>query len=157
MRREHHGIETLPGGYRLECEPQAVDVHRLLASAGSDDPSVWEAALADSSEPLLGGVEIGFVEPWQVRVDAARDLLQDRVWARRLDEGGAAEVLPELRAAVGREPLREDRVLLLAARPGGGRPRRRRACALSTATGVGSARSSAWTRRRRCRRCARTC
>ena len=108
------GIETLPGGYRLECEPQAVDVHRLLAAAGSDDPSVWDAALADSSEPLLGGVEIGFVEPWQVRVDAARDLLQERVWARRLDEGEAAGVLPELRAAVGREPLREDRVLLLA-------------------------------------------
>ncbi len=108
------GIETLPGGYRLECDPQAVDVHRLLASAGSDDAALWDAALADSAQPLLGGVEIGFVEPWQVRIDAARDALQDRVWARRLDEGGASEVLPELRAAVGREPLREDRVLLLA-------------------------------------------
>ena len=107
-------IATLPGGYRLDCEPQVVDVHRLLTSAGSDDPPLWEAALADSAQPLLGGVEIGFVEPWQVRIDAARDLLQDRVWARRLDEGEAAEVLPELRAAVGREPLREDRVLLLA-------------------------------------------
>ena len=107
-------IATLPGGYRLDCEPGVVDVHRLLTSTGSDDQSLWDAALADSAQPLLGGLEIGFAEPWQVRIDAARDLLQDRVWARRLDEGGAAEVLPELRAAVGRESLREDRVLLLA-------------------------------------------
>ena len=105
-------IATLAGGYRLDCEPQLVDVHRLLSAAGSGDPSEWDAALVDSGEPLLGGVDIGFAEPWQVRVDAARDLLQDRVWAHRLDEGEAAAVLPELRAAVEREPLREDRVLL---------------------------------------------
>ena len=149
-------IATLPGGYRLDCEPQVVDVHRLLTSAGSDDPSVWEAALADSGEPLLGGLEIGFAEPWQVRIDAARDLLQDRVWARRLEEGGAAEVLPELRAAVGREPLREDRVLLLARALGDvGRVDDALRTLDSYRRRLGE--GSAWTPRRRCPRCVSTC
>lgn len=107
-------IETRPGGYRLDCDPQVVDVHRLLDSAGSDDPGTWEAALNFSTQPLLGGVELSFIEAWQIRVDAVRDTLRDRVWARRLGDRRAAEVLAELRAAVEHDPLREDRVLLFA-------------------------------------------
>ena len=88
-------ITTAPGGYRLDCAPHTVDVHRVVAAAGVDDHQAWEVALAASASPLLGGVEIGFAQEWQVRVDAAREVLLDRLWAHRLDEGGAAELLPE--------------------------------------------------------------
>ena len=147
-------IATLPGGYRLDCEPEVVDVHRLLTSTGSDDPSLWDAALADSAQPLLGGLEIGFAEPWQVRIDAARDLLQDRVWARRLDEGGAAEVLPELEQPSGASRSARTASCCSPA-PWGRSAASTTHCAPSTATDAGSARSSAWTRRRRCRPCVR--
>ena len=149
-------IATLPGGYRLDCEPEVVDVHRLLASVGSDDPTVWDAALADSAQPLLGGLEIGFAEPWQVRIDAARDLLQDRVWARRLDEGGAAEVVPELEQPSGASRSVRTGSCCSPA-PWGRSAASTMPCALWTATDVNSARSSAWTRRRRCPHCVSTC
>ena len=108
-------VETLPGGYRLRLDPSAVDVHRFLAAATApevDDESV--RLIEVSARPLLGGVDSAAVLPWQIRVDAARAGLQDRVWARALDEGAADRVLPGLQAAVREDPLREDRVLLLA-------------------------------------------
>jgi hypothetical protein len=59
-------------------------------------------------------VEAPVLEPWQLRVDRARGALQDRLWALALEEGDADRVVPELEAAVRLDPLREDRVLLLA-------------------------------------------
>ena len=109
------GVETLPGGYRLRLDPSAVDLHRFLAAAAApkvDDESV--RLIEVSARPLLGGVDSTAILPWQMRVDAARAGLQDRVWARSLDEGAANRVLPGLEAAVRDDPLREDRVLLLA-------------------------------------------
>src|SRR3990170_4001764 len=62
-------IETLPGGYRLDCDPANVDVHRFLQAPATDEPSVWKEALAASRPPLLGGAEVEFVQPWRARVD----------------------------------------------------------------------------------------
>ena len=106
-------ITTAPGGYRLDCDPQVVDVHRVLAAAGLTTPSV--GGRADGFRLTAAGwggdrLRPGVAGPRRRRAE----VLLDRLWAHRLDEGGAAELLPELRAAVGREPLREDRVLLLA-------------------------------------------
>ena len=148
----------LPGRLPPRLRTQrTVDVHRLLTSAGSDDPSVWEEALADSASAAAGRagdrIRRAVAGPHRRRArPAARPGLGAP--ARR---GRGAEVLPELRAAVGREPLREDRVLLLARALGEVGRARRRAAALSTATDAGSARSSAWTRRQRCRPCVRPC
>ena len=87
-------IETLPGGYRLDCDPANVDVHQFLRAPATDEPSAWQEALAVSRPPLLGGAEVEFVQPWRVRVDTARDNLQDLLWGDAISRGRGSRCCP---------------------------------------------------------------
>lgn len=108
-------ITTVPNGYRLECLPEDVDLHRFLAAtAGVGEPSTWQECLDASSEPLLGAEDQPFAEPWRERVESGRRRLQERLWAWRIDQGDGASVVSDLRAAVVEDPVAEEPALHLA-------------------------------------------
>jgi DNA-binding SARP family transcriptional activator/tetratricopeptide (TPR) repeat protein len=125
-------IATTEGGYRLEIEPDHVDLTRfrqLVAAAGrADGPGQARSLLSEALELWRGEVLAGLHS-----VTAERDprpaLVEERLTAyqRRIDldlgDGRYHAVITELRDLTGRYPLREPLwYQLITALAGAGRP-----------------------------------
>ncbi|MFC0682645.1 BTAD domain-containing putative transcriptional regulator [Lysobacter korlensis] len=109
-------LVTSAGGYRLEVDPDAVDVHRFLKDVADarneSDPAASESRLAAALELWRGAPLIDFLdEPWataeadrlkEVRLAAA----EERIGAA-LRGGRARSVLDEVRRLVDANPLHE--------------------------------------------------
>lgn len=108
-------LETVQGGYRLDCPREHIDLHHFLTAGVQDDPEHWTNALAISAHPILNRRDLSFVRPWQQRVDDLRDAIQFRWWQHRVEQGGGDRALVvDLQDAVRTQPLREDVAHLLA-------------------------------------------
>lgn len=104
-----------PGGYVLETDPMAVDLHRfhrLVAQARATDAPAESAVLFDRALDLWHGEAFGSLDtPW---LDDVRDALDAERQAAALDRndvalraGRHAELLPELFAEAAARPLDE--------------------------------------------------
>jgi DNA-binding SARP family transcriptional activator len=112
----HHVIHTVPGGYRLEIDPDRVDAlrfDRMLDAAAAAGDAASERGQLRQALALWRGVPFDGVRcAWLEEVESPR--LQERYMTaleRRIEldlaAGGAADLVAELRALTGSHPLRE--------------------------------------------------
>ncbi|MFI7426739.1 BTAD domain-containing putative transcriptional regulator [Micromonospora sp. NPDC049836] len=107
------------GGYRLRIEPGELDVHRLATLTDAGDQALRDGRLPVAAEQLgralrlwrgrtLDGMTYGPAIEANVRaLDEARLRVAEK-WARiQLDLGRPEETVPELRALVAENPVRE--------------------------------------------------
>ena len=129
-RRQARGEATLlvtrTGGYALDLPPGAVDAGRfaalLDAAREASDPATAEAGLVEAlalwrGSPYGGVAGLAPALATEARrLDELRWSAVERLWDVRLGAGGHAAAVPELRALVEEEPLREElwRLLVLA-------------------------------------------
>jgi predicted ATPase len=123
-RDEGSLIVTTSAGYRLDIDPDDVDVHRcrrLVAEARArlvDDPAASER-LAESALALWRGralADLGaerFVDAELVRLDRQRLLAHRTLVEARLASGRHVDVVGELETLVDQHPLEESLVQLL--------------------------------------------
>ena len=114
-------IQTAPGGYRLDVQPDELDIavaERLVAearAAGLQDDRQAAAACYRHAEALWRGPSLeGFAEePFALGEAARLDELRRTAFEERVDAelalGRHTDLVGELEAAVTREPLRERR------------------------------------------------
>jgi predicted ATPase/DNA-binding SARP family transcriptional activator len=118
LRRAGLTIEGAPAGYRLVIDPDRVDAHRfarLAVAAPGEALRLWRGP--------LDFPEVAHADA--VRLEQQRLTAEQTRIASRLDEGAAAEVVPELEALVAAHPLHEPLVaLLMRALSGSGSPGR---------------------------------
>ncbi len=112
-------VVTVPGGYRAELKPEAVDTDRFeravrAARLAAGDPSrvvaLLEAALAlwrGSALPDLAGSIMGLAEA--TRLEELRRAAEEDLHEARLANGDHAAVVSDLEAAAQAEPMRERR------------------------------------------------
>jgi predicted ATPase/DNA-binding SARP family transcriptional activator len=126
-------LVTVPGGYRLDAPPDAVDAHRFerLAGAGrqaleAQDPAAAAVTLAAAAAlwrgPALDGIEAAWAQLEARRLEELRlTAAEDRIDAD-LALGRHAALVAELEHLVAAEPMRERaRGQLMVALAGSGR------------------------------------
>lgn len=105
-------------GYRVDVEPEQVDVHRFRQAvevaglrAGRGEPGAAAEALADAlglwRGPALAGLSGHVLEAAAATLDEQRLAAREALLRLRLDQGEAAALVPELLGLVGEHPLRE--------------------------------------------------
>jgi predicted ATPase/DNA-binding SARP family transcriptional activator len=115
-------IVSVPGGYRLQIDADAVDAMRVARVAEAAEPcdARERAALFDDAlslwqgEPLADLDDVHFLAPERTRLATLRRELNGRWMAALVEAGDHAVVLPELREAAERDPNDEWVVALLA-------------------------------------------
>ncbi|WP_344088090.1 AfsR/SARP family transcriptional regulator [Luedemannella helvata] len=109
-------VEAVDGGYLLRADPAAIDAHRfrsLVASANGTGDDLRKVPLLDEALALWRGDPLAGVVPVAVRDQVCQGLTEARLAAAddRADAllrlGRHAELLHELTATVGAQPLRE--------------------------------------------------
>lgn len=114
-------------GYRIDVEPDRVDLHRFRELAGRSNPDArtelgdLRAALALWRGPALADVSSVVMRAEADRLDEERLLVLERRIELELALGGHRELVPELRELAWRHPLRErfPEFLMLALHRGG--------------------------------------
>ncbi len=113
-------------GYRIQVEPQDVDVHRFTmmiarasaaATGGRTTAAVelLEEALALWEGPALSGLNSHVLDIVAATLEEKRLAAAEQLLGLRLDGGDAAALVPRLRELVSQNPLREEirRLLIL--------------------------------------------
>jgi DNA-binding SARP family transcriptional activator/tetratricopeptide (TPR) repeat protein len=108
-------LQHVPGGYRLDTDPDSIDLHRfwrLVANAHTAPDDVCAAALfADALDQWRGTPLTGVTSPW---LDGLRLTLEDERFAAMLDHievqlslGLDANILGDLRGMMASQPFDE--------------------------------------------------
>ncbi|SMC62556.1 BTAD domain-containing putative transcriptional regulator [Kibdelosporangium aridum] len=105
-------LEFHPGGYRIAADPQAVDVHQFerLAKQGaralaSGDPAAAAATLTEALGLWRGPVTAD--EAATARLEELKLATTEDLFDAQLKLGEHTAIIPEIRAAIERHPLRE--------------------------------------------------
>ena len=116
LGRDGPVISSRNGGYLLELDPEAVDVHRfhrLLARSARQPTTTAEAAMLDDALREWRGAALSDVDCDALRHEVVPVLAEQRVHAlhRRIDLGLARGergwIVPRLRRLLAEDPLRE--------------------------------------------------
>jgi DNA-binding SARP family transcriptional activator len=114
-------------GYRVQVDPQAVDVHRFTATIARASGEVAEGRLERAVEllesglaiwegPALSGLRNSTLDIAAATLEEKRLSAIEQLFALRLAGGDAAALVPQLGELVSQHPLREEtrRLLILA-------------------------------------------